>query len=110
MEGRFDGRVALVTGGSRGIGWAAVIGLTELADELAPQGLTANVVAPGSFLTEMLRAGTTPEGLAERGALLLVGRLGTPGEVAAAVRYLASEVDGFTTGAVLNVNGGSWMS
>jgi 3-oxoacyl-[acyl-carrier protein] reductase len=90
---------------------AAVIGFTRaLAYELAPHGITANVVAPGPIATDMLRASATEQQLEERAALLPVGRLGEPEEVAEAVLYLASERAGFTTGALINVNGGSWMS
>ncbi|MBI2939716.1 MAG: 3-oxoacyl-ACP reductase FabG [Chloroflexi bacterium] len=90
---------------------AAVIALTKaLAYELAPYGVTANVVAPGPIATEMLLGQLTAPQREERAALVPVGRLGTPEEVAAAVLYLASESAAFTTGALLNVNGGTWMS
>ena len=85
---------------------AAVIGLTRsLAKELAPSSIRVNCVCPGVIDTAML-GGLTDE---TRQALIdetPLGRLGTPEDVAKAVRYLASEDASFVTGQVLGVNGG----
>jgi 3-oxoacyl-[acyl-carrier protein] reductase len=90
---------------------AAVIGFTRsLAYELAPHGITANVVAPGPIATEMLLGNLSDEQRRQRAEMLPVGRLGESDEVAEAILYLSSENAGFTTGELLNVNGGSWMS
>jgi 3-oxoacyl-[acyl-carrier protein] reductase len=81
---------------------AAQVGL---ARELAPEGITVNTVAPGFVPVE--RHADVPE--AERAAYLAgvpVGRLGTPGDVAAAVSFFASEDAGFVTGRRLLVDGG----
>jgi 3-oxoacyl-[acyl-carrier protein] reductase len=85
---------------------AAVIGLTKsLAKELGPSGITANCVAPGVIDTAMLSKLTDGEIAALREATPL-GRLGTPGDVAATVRFLASDAAAFVTGQVVSPNGG----
>ncbi len=73
------------------------------AKELAADGITVNVVAPGPIASPM----TTdfPDTLR---ALIPVGRMGTAAEVADAVAFLAGEAAGFVTGEVLDVNGGAW--
>ena len=85
---------------------AAVIGLTKaLAKELAPSGITVNCVRPGLIETEM-NSHLSEEDIKEIEKETPVGRTGKPEEVAKAVMYFASEESGFTTGAVLPVNGG----
>jgi 3-oxoacyl-[acyl-carrier protein] reductase len=80
-----------------------------VALELAPHGITANLVAPatvgGTTVTEQL----TPERVRELGAAAPMGRLVTPDEVAHTIAFLASEDSGFTTGHYLPVNGGIAM-
>jgi 3-oxoacyl-[acyl-carrier protein] reductase len=86
-----------------------IIALTYgLARRLAPIGITVNCIAPGTITTDMAKAydkGTRTR-LLKRFPL---GRFGKPEEVAAAACYFASEESGFTTGAVLDVNGGMFM-
>ncbi|MEU7868701.1 SDR family oxidoreductase [Dactylosporangium sp. NPDC049140] len=80
----------------------------ELATALAPEGVTVNVVAPGYIPdTEFYGARMSPEFDAGRAAQAPMGRGGTPAEVAAAVRYLASAEAGFVTGQILQINGGA---
>lgn len=85
---------------------AAVIGLTRaLAKEAGPSGIQVNCVAPGVVDTEMNAALSAQD----RAALCdetPLERLGTPGEVAQAILFLASEKADFITGQVLGVNGG----
>ena len=80
-----------------------------LATSLAPEGITANAVAPGFIPdTEFWKLRLTDEVVDARVASTPVGRPGTPEEVAAAVAYLASPSAGFTTGQILQGNGG-WV-
>jgi NAD(P)-dependent dehydrogenase (short-subunit alcohol dehydrogenase family) len=76
-----------------------------LARDLAPHGVTVNAVAPGQIQTAM---GTevSAEELARIVADIPIGRLGTPADVAHAVRFLASDAAGYITGTTLDVNGG----
>ena len=85
---------------------AAVIGLTRaLAKEVGPSGVRVNCVAPGVIATEM-NARLDADAMAALAEETPMGRIGTPEEVAAAVRYLAGEESRFVTGQVLGVNGG----
>lgn len=85
---------------------AGVIGLTKsIARELAARNITANAVAPGFIETDMTDA------LSEKQREAIVGRiaskrLGAPEDVAALVRFLASEEAGYITGQVICIDGG----
>jgi len=108
------GLVALPERGTYCASKAAVIGLTRsIAYDLAPYGITANCVCPGSIRTDRaisstLRAGWTDAdaGLAERAKVIPVQRHGRPEEVAAMIAHLASEEAGFTTGQAFPIDGG----
>lgn len=87
---------------------AAIIGMTRrLAKELAPHGITINAIAPGLVLTP--RVTRHPQDVLDaRAKAIPVGRLGRPEELAHAIWYLCTPGAAFTTGAVLDVNGGAW--
>ncbi len=88
---------------------AGIAGMTRsLAQEVAGRGITVNAVAPGMIETAMTASLTEPQ----RSAMLAripAGRIGAPGDVAAAVAFLASEEAGYVTGQTLHVNGGMAM-
>jgi 3-oxoacyl-[acyl-carrier protein] reductase len=88
---------------------AGILGFTKsLARELGSRGITVNAVAPGFIDTDMTRALSEEQ----REALLRqipLGRLGTAGEVAAAVLFLVSPQSAYITGETLHVNGGMYM-
>ena len=75
-----------------------------LAKELSADNITVNCVAPGPIASAMTV--NLPDSFK---SLLPVGRLGRPAEVADAVAYLAGEQAAFTTGEILDVNGGAWI-
>ena len=88
---------------------AGLLGLTKsLAKELASRGVTANAVAPGFIETDMTKAlpEETRKALSER---IPAKRLGQTDDIAGAVLFLASDLAGYVTGAVLPVNGGLFM-
>jgi 3-oxoacyl-[acyl-carrier protein] reductase len=87
---------------------AGLIGFTKsLARELGGRGVRANVVAPGYIETDMTAdLGAAADGL--KGQIPL-GRLGQPGDIAAAVLYLLSDAAAYVTGHVLHVDGGMAM-
>lgn len=91
--------------GSYGVAKAALESLTRAqATEGAPYGIRANAVSPGWIKTETT-GGSGAAADWEKGASLL-GRMGTPDEIARAVMFLASDEASFVTGAVLVADGG----
>lgn len=106
LAGRARSRVA---GPSYAASKAALIGLTRvLAGELGPWGITSNSVAPGRILTDMVLQAEEAVNKAYAEVIPL-RRLGTPEEVGAVVAFLASDGAGFVNGALIDVNGGSFM-
>jgi 3-oxoacyl-[acyl-carrier protein] reductase len=88
---------------------AGLIGLTKsLAREVGSRNITVNAVAPGFIETDMTHGlnDALKQKMVEQTPL---GRIGRPEEVAAAVKFLASEEAAFITGHVLDVNGGIYM-
>lgn len=86
-----------------------VLAMTKgLARELAPWGITVNAVCPSMVDTDIARMFEDRE-IAGYLSAVPMGRLATPGDVAAAVLYLASEAASYVTGEVLDVNGGILM-
>jgi 3-oxoacyl-[acyl-carrier protein] reductase len=85
---------------------AGVLALTQaLAKEVARLGITVNAVCPGFIETDALRAMGEEERKAAQGRVPM-RRFGKPGEVAAAVVFLASPAASYITGATLKVDGG----
>jgi 3-oxoacyl-[acyl-carrier protein] reductase len=88
---------------------AGLIGLTmSVAREVASRGITVNAVAPG-YIPSKLTDAMSEEAKQATLDQIPIGRLGTPEEVAAAVRFLASEEARYITGQVLAVDGGMTM-
>ncbi|AJK46927.1 MULTISPECIES: SDR family NAD(P)-dependent oxidoreductase [Burkholderia] len=86
----------------------AVEGMTKSAAlEVAASGVRVNAVAPGPTDTGMLDRFTgTPENKAALASGVPLGRVGKPAEIAAAVRFLASDAAAFVTGQIVTVDGG----
>ena len=78
-----------------------------LSSELGAQGIRVNAIAPGLILgTAFHNTHTTKESAAKTISGIPIQRAGNSDDVARAVLYLASEYDGFITGATLDINGG----
>jgi 3-oxoacyl-[acyl-carrier protein] reductase len=94
------GRSAYATAKSAQVGL-----MRSWARELAPFSITVNTIAPGFIPVE--RHADVPEEVKEAYlASVPIGRMGTPGDIASAVSFLASEEAGFITGQRIVVDGG----
>jgi NAD(P)-dependent dehydrogenase (short-subunit alcohol dehydrogenase family) len=90
---------------------AGIIGFTRaVAREVGPHGVTVNCVAPGPIDTDIMGGTLSEERKAEMAADVLVGRIGTPGEVAALMAFLLGPDAGFITAATYDINGGLQIS
>jgi 3-oxoacyl-[acyl-carrier protein] reductase len=89
---------------------AGLIGLTKaIAREVGSRNITCNAVAPGFIATAMTEG--LPEEIKQSGLKMIpLGRIGTPEDVAGAVRFLSSDEASYITGHVLNINGGMLMA
>ncbi|MFD5520650.1 SDR family NAD(P)-dependent oxidoreductase [Streptomyces sp. NPDC127066] len=92
---------------------AAVIGMTkQMAYELAPAGVVVNVVAHGPIATERVAGAWERRDPEQKQAVLSklpMRRMGTVAEAVGSVLHLCSENAGYSTGAVIDVNGGLYM-
>jgi NAD(P)-dependent dehydrogenase (short-subunit alcohol dehydrogenase family) len=87
---------------------AAIRMLTQnLAQELAPDGVRVNAIAPGTIVTAMTEATRNNEERRERFlARIPMGRFGLPEELVGPVVFLASSMSSYMTGATIVVDGG----
>ncbi len=96
---------------------AGLLGFAKtLADELAPDGITVNVLCPGLIATDRLRSlaekrvaasgGTVESAMAENAASVPARRVGRPEEFGAVAAFLASELASYVTGTAFSVDGG----
>ena len=98
------------TGPAYGASKAALNSMSQsLARYLAPFGITVAVVAPGFVETEMAREALTGQSGIDIRAQSPFNRVARPEEVAYAVLFLASEGAEFMTGAIIDVNGASYL-
>ncbi len=90
---------------------AGIVGYTHsIAKDLAPYGVTCNVIAPGLIWHDRLQ-GVLPDAEAEEMKQRTpMKRSGTPAEIAGVVSFLLSDDAGYVTGQTLPVNGGAYMS
>nr|WP_208406347.1 3-oxoacyl-ACP reductase FabG [Amycolatopsis granulosa] len=109
----FISSVVGLSGGAGQVNYAAskagLVGMARsLTRELGSRNITANVVAPGFVVTDMTSALTEDQRSAAL-AQIPAGRYGETADIAAAVRFLASDEAGYINGAVLPVDGGLGM-
>jgi 3-oxoacyl-[acyl-carrier protein] reductase len=88
---------------------AGLIGMTKsLAQELGSRNITVNAIAPGFIATDMTKV--LPEEVRNKMlATVPLKRMGTPDDIAGAVKFLAGDEAAYITGHVLDVNGGMYM-
>jgi 3-oxoacyl-[acyl-carrier protein] reductase len=81
----------------------------HLAGELGPRGIRVNCIAPSATENEKMRAWMSADQRSALGASFPLGRIGQPGDVAAAALFLASDASAWITGSTLDVAGGKIM-
>ena len=100
-----EGKTALITGASRGIGKAVALAFAKQGANIA---FTANAVAPGFIITDM--TAQLPEDVRkEWAAKIPLRRGGTPEDIADVCTFLASDMSRYVTGQVIHVCGGMNM-
>lgn len=104
----YQGRKYLIDyGATKG----AIVGFTRsLNDDLAPEGIRVNAVAPGPIWTPLIPATFDEEHVAKFGKSTTMGRPGQPSEVAPAYVFLASRDASYISGQVVHINGGEAVS
>jgi NAD(P)-dependent dehydrogenase (short-subunit alcohol dehydrogenase family) len=105
---------AAYRGSPRGVHYCAskggIVSMTrEMALELAPHRIRVNAIAPGLTDTAQPRYGSSEEEIAATAAVIPLGRIAQPEDIAHAALLLASEEAGFITGQVWHVNGGGYL-
>jgi NAD(P)-dependent dehydrogenase (short-subunit alcohol dehydrogenase family) len=89
---------------------AGITGYTRsTALDLAPHGITVNVIAPGIIWHDGLKNVVSEDMVAKMTRRVPVGRAGTPDEIAATVAFLCSDDAAYITGQTLHVNGGWYL-
>jgi 3-oxoacyl-[acyl-carrier protein] reductase len=90
-----------------GVSKTAIIGLTKrVALDLRSHGINVNAICPGFIRTDMIGSALPAQAIEATVSRTLLGRLGEPDDVAAAVLFLASDEASFITAQVLTVDGG----
>lgn len=115
---RKGGRIVTIVSGAAHVGSrdlaysaskAGLLGLTKsLALNLAKKGILVNAVCPGVIETKM-SARMNPKDVEAYKKKILLGRKGSPAEVAVAVEYLLNPKNTYMTGATIDVNGGLYL-
>ncbi|ROO60806.1 NAD(P)-dependent dehydrogenase (short-subunit alcohol dehydrogenase family) [Micromonospora sp. Llam0] len=86
---------------------AGVVGLTRaLAIDHGPAGVRVNCVAPGPVRTPLMERNRSAAEIDAMGRIAVLGRIGDPAEIAAAIRWLASDAASYLTGQTIEVDGG----
>lgn len=78
-----------------------------LSNDLAPQGITVNAIAPGPFVSKMTAfALATEKGQGQAAESVPLGRVGSPEDIAGALQYLCGRGGAYVSGAILPLSGG----
>lgn len=86
---------------------AGILGFTRtLARQMAKHNILSNAVAPGVVDTDLIRENVTPENREKLKAMIPIGRLADPADVARVIAFLVSPAGSYINGATIDVNGG----
>lgn len=105
-----SGVIGAVTGAIPGASAKAAVSMMTqyLAKDMAPHGIAANTVAPGTTTTDRVNALLTPEREAAFVRMTPAGRLAEPEDIVGTIAFLASDDAACVTGTTIDVNGG-WL-